>query len=166
MKKENNGYEHRNIPINRIKWSYVLGEGLGLGGTYEVFGEIRVRKQPNGIWTAQIVAEANAQSAKGLADVTFSAKAYLYVDGSLRSSKPLTGNGAKMNSAQIKCDLGTETFVLPQNGIVEIEVEVEVRYTVATPTGMAAGLNLLGELGYKINKKLGEALGKIRERIN
>ena len=56
-----------------------------------------------------------------------------------------------MNSAQIKCDLGTETFVLPQSGIVEIEVEV--RYTVVTPTGAAAGLNLLGELGYKINKK-------------
>ena len=51
-----------------------------------------------------------------------------------------------------------------QSGIVEIEVEV--RYTVVTPTGAAAGLNLLGELGYKINKKLGEALGKIRERIN
>lgn len=86
------------------------------------------------------------------------------MDGSLRSSKPLTGNGAKMNSAQIKCDLGTETFVLPQSGIVEIEVEV--RYTVVTPTGATAGLNLLGELGYKINKKLGEALSKIRERIN
>ena len=69
-----------------------------------------------------------------------------------------------MNSAQIKCDLGTETFVLPQSGIVEIEVEV--RYTVVTPTGATAGLNLLGELGYKINKKLGEALSKIRERIN
>ena len=164
MEKGNNGYERRNIPIDRIKWSYIFSEGLGAGGTYEVFGEIRVREQSEGIWTAQIVAEANAQSAKGLGDVTFSAKAYLYVDGSLRSSKPLTGNGAKMNSAQIKCDLGTETFVLPQSGIVEIEVEV--RYTVVTPTGATAGLNLLGELGYKINKKLGEALGKIRERIN
>ena len=47
-----------------------------------------------------------------------------------------------------------------------VEIEVEVRYTVVTPTGAAAGLNLLGEFGYKINKKLGEVLGKIRERIN
>ena len=77
--------------------SYVTSEGLGLGGTYEVFGEIRIREQSNNIWSAQIVAEANAQSAKGLGDVTFSANAFLYVDGALRDSKPLTGNGAKMN---------------------------------------------------------------------
>ena len=164
MKKGINGYEQKNIPINRIKWSYVTSEGLGLGGTYEVFGEIRIREQSNNIWSAQIVAEANAQSAKGLGDVTFSANAFLYVDGSLRDSKPLTGNGAKMNSSQIKCNLGTGTFILPQNGTVEIELEV--RYTVITPTGAASGLNLLGDIGYKINKKLGKALGKIRERIN
>lgn len=164
MEKENNGYFHRDIPFNRIKWCVVFAEGLGIGGTYEVFGEIRVRQQSNGVWTAQIVAKANAQSAKGQGEVTFSAKAHMYVDGSLRSTKPLTKNGAKMNSTQIKCDLGTESFVLPQKGIVEIELEV--RYTVVTATGVAAGLNLLGEIGYKINKKLGEALGKIRERIN
>ena len=69
-----------------------------------------------------------------------------------------------MNSSQIKCNLGTGTFILPQNGTVE--KELEVRYTVITPTGAASGLNLLGDIGYKINKKLGKALGKIRERIN
>lgn len=45
MEKGNNGYERRNIPIDRIKWSYIFSEGLGAGGTYEVFGEIRVREQ-------------------------------------------------------------------------------------------------------------------------
>lgn len=64
MEKGNNGYERRNIPIDRIKWSYIFSEGLGAGETYEVFGEIRVREQSKVIWTAQIVAEANAQSAK------------------------------------------------------------------------------------------------------
>ena len=69
MENEKNGYSVKTIDITRTKWSIILAEGLGIGGTYEVFGEIRVREQ-SGRWTAQVVAQANAQSAKGQGEVT------------------------------------------------------------------------------------------------
>lgn len=159
MKKGINGYEQKNIPINRI-----TSEGLGLGGTYEVFGEIRLREQSNNIWSAQIVAEANAQSAKGLGDVTFSGEVFLYVDGNQKDKKNLSNCPAKMSAADVRCNLGTCFFVLPPRG--QIEIEVKVQYIVKTPTGVAAGVNFLGEAGYALNKTLGKWLGKIRERIN
>lgn len=164
MKTEKNGYRIKTIDITRTKWSIVFAEGLGIGGTYEVFGEIRVREQSNGTWTAQIVTQANAQSAKTQGDVTFSGETFLYVDGSLRDKKNLNRCPAKMSSVDKRCDLGTASFILPQNG--KVEIEVKVQYTVKTPTGVAAGLNLMGEAGYALNKTLGKWLGKIREEIN
>ena len=42
-----------------------ISRSTGLNGLISFQkGEIRVREQSKGIWTAQIVAEANAQSAK------------------------------------------------------------------------------------------------------
>ena len=69
-----------------------------------------------------------------------------------------------MSAADIRCNLGTCFFVLPPRG--QIEIEVKVQYIVKTPTGVAAGVNFLGEAGYALNKTLGKWLGKIRERIN
>lgn len=163
MEKENNGYRVKTIDITRTKWCFVLAEGLGLGGTYDVFGEIRVREQ-SGKWTAQVIVQANAQSAKGLGDVSFSGEVFLYVDGNQKDKKNLSNCPAKMSAADIRCNLGTCFFVLPPRG--QIEIEVKVQYIVKTPTGVAAGVNFLGEAGYALNKTLGKWLGKIRERIN
>lgn len=163
MEKESNGYSIKTIDISRTKWSIVLAEGLGIGGTYEVFGKISIREQ-SGRWTAQVVAQANAQSAKGLGDVTFSGEVYLYVDGSQRDKKDLDNCPAKMTSEDTRCNLGTCSFILPPEG--KVEIEVKVQYTVKTDTGVAAGLNKLGDMGYTINKTLGKWFGKIREEIN
>lgn len=167
MEKESNGYSIKTIDISRTKWSIVLAEGLGIGGTYEVFGKISIREQ-SGRWTAQVVAQANAQanaqSAKGLGNVTFSGEVYLYIDGSQRDKKDLDNCPAKMTSEDTRCNLGTCSFILPPEG--KVEIEVKVQYTVKTDTGVAAGLNKLGDMGYSINKTLGKWFGKIREEIN
>ena len=69
-----------------------------------------------------------------------------------------------MTSEDTRYNLGTCSFILPPEG--KVEIEVKVQYTVKTDTGVAAGLNKLGDMGYAINKTLGKWFGKIREEIN
>ncbi|MDD4819867.1 MAG: hypothetical protein PHD21_03420 [Flavobacteriales bacterium] len=140
-----------------------MAEGIGISATYEVYGNIYVRKQSENLWSSQIVAQASAHS-KGYGDVTFSAMAYMYVDGSITDKKSLSNNGVQLSINQLRCNLGTCSFVLPQQG--KAEIELEVSYLLVTATGAAGANNFIADVAYKINKTLGKWLGKIRERIN
>jgi hypothetical protein len=115
------------IPFNGTMPSFLMVEGVGIGGTYNINGTVSIDNNQVGISASGYTA------ASSVGEVKFSGSARLIVDGKAGVSKPFNLPNSAYLYETGRSPIGTATFPLPSSG--NVFLEIGFGYTFFGPEG-------------------------------
>jgi hypothetical protein len=107
--------ESRNIPFNFNQPAYLMVEGIGVNGSFNVSGAVKISG------SSVTVIATGKTPASNFGDVTFSGRAQLFVDGQATSTQILTLPSSYCYATGTY-PMGSASFTLPANGNAQIRI--------------------------------------------
>jgi RHS repeat-associated protein len=115
---------------------YVLVEGVGVFGSWNVNGYVDISENSNGTYTATITALASSLGAENAGDVTYFGKVNIVSDGKVVASSPLIEPSGAYYSSTDYSMIGSAEILLPsQEENIEFKVMLETGYTIDMAEG-------------------------------
>ena len=129
-----NTYRKQVIPFYQVQPTYLMIEGVGIGGTFNVKGAVRIYQDKNGNWKAAVLASGQLPAVNA-GNPSFFGFASLLIDGKSQGQQPFKAINGVTISDPARKSLGRSVFDLPPIG--RVQVQVQIGYFVRSPEGRA-----------------------------